>query len=465
MENFREELSEPVSPLGQCFDSNFLNLYLLVVLEFEVPIHNLPIASLVNDHLLCIPRFTSTMVCDEKGVKRWKQVEVKLEEHLIEPKFIDGMSMDSYDKTFGEYLSRIAMEKMPQRKPLWEVHVIKYPTSNGAGTLIFKFHHAIGDGYTLMGLLISCLQRADDPSLPLSFPSRKSSKNTNNFFFRRVPKCFSTAFNSVKDFGWSFMKSTLLEDDKTPIRSAAEALEFRPLVISHTTFSIQHIKQIKSKLGVTLNDVICGIIFHGIRLYMKDIDNRSRKLKSTALVTVNIRNVEDYHRVQDMLKTKGKDAWGNQIASLHVSIPKLEDDPISNPLHFVRKAHTSIKRKRNSFSTHMTGMLLMMKNKFKGPEAMAKHIYRTIRNSSAMISNMIGPIEQMALGNHPIRSFFFTGSGNPQSLLISIISYMGTLRVTTATEKGFIDEQKLVRYLNSAFEMLHREAVKENIPN
>jgi hypothetical protein len=40
---------------------------------------------------------------------------------------------------------------------------------------------------------------------------------------------------------------------------------------------------------------------------------------------------------------------------------------------------------------------------------------------------------------------------------------MGMLRVTTATEEGFIDEQKLMRYLNNAFEIIHHESIaKEN---
>jgi hypothetical protein len=43
------------------------------------------------------------------------------------------------------------------------------------------------------------------------------------------------------------------------------------------------------------------------------------------------------------------------------------------------------------------------------------------------------------------------------------MSYMGMLRVTTATEEGFIDEQKLMRYLNSAFEIIRHESIaKEN---
>lgn len=117
----------------------------------------------------------------------------------------------------------------------------------------------------------------------------------------------------------------------------------------------------------SVNDVITGIIFYGVRLYMQDIDYRSRTSKSTAVVLANTRNAKDYHTVQDMLKTT-EGAWGNHFTLLHVSMPKLKDTPISDPLRFVRKAHTSIKKKRNSFATLLNQKLLLMKNKFKGPE-------------------------------------------------------------------------------------------------
>ncbi|WJX82969.1 hypothetical protein P8452_65667 [Trifolium repens] len=465
LDYFGEELNEPVSPTGQCLDNTSLCLYILAFLEFQVPIHHLPIVSLIEDAFLSIPHFTSIMVDDEKGVKRWKRVEVKLEEHITEPKFTDdGMQVVSYDKHFANYISKMAMENLPQTKPLWQVHVIKYPTNNAAGTLVFKFHHAIGDGYNLMGVILSSLQRADHPSLPLSFPSLKSSKpkKISRFILAKMSRFLSMPFTFVSEFGWSLLKSTLVEDDKTPIRSRVEAVEFRPFKLSNVTFSMDHVKEIKSNLGVTINDVITGIIFYGIRLYMQNIDYKSRALNSTSLVIANTRHIKDYQKVQDMLKsTKG--SWGNHITYYHVSVPKLQDMPISNPIQFVRKAHTSIKRQKNSFAPPLITKLLRMKNKLEGPEALAKHIHGTMRKSSLLISNVAGPHEQMAWANHPIGGFFFTLSGIPQSLVITVMSYMGMLRVTTATEEGFIDEQKLMRYLNSAFEIIHHESIaKEN---
>ncbi|KAG5020894.1 hypothetical protein JHK82_016807 [Glycine max] len=121
---------------------------------------------------------------------------VKFEDHIKIPTFPENESLELYDQYFDDYLTKILMERTPQDKPLWEIHVIKYPTSNAAGTLIFKLHHALGDGYSLVGALLSFLQRADDPSLPLLFPSRKpsASPSSTKGFFRWFPFC-SPSFN------------------------------------------------------------------------------------------------------------------------------------------------------------------------------------------------------------------------------------------------------------------------------
>lgn len=155
-------------------------------------------------------------------------------------------------------MSEVALENHPQNKPLWEVHIVKYPTSNAAGNMVFKLHHALGDGYSLMGALLSCLQRADDPSLPLTFPSsqRSSSKTTGGRggqkgIFSLVAGFYSSVCNTMRDvMSWSLLKSSLVGDDKTPIRSGNEGTQFLPTSITTVTFSLDQMRSIKDKLGV-----------------------------------------------------------------------------------------------------------------------------------------------------------------------------------------------------------------------
>jgi len=192
-------------------------------------------------------------VTDKDGVKRWKKVEVWLKDHVSVPVFASGMSTQFYDECLDDYLSNMAMEQFPQSQPLWEVHIIKYPTSHAASNIVFKFHHSLGDGISLMGALLSCLKRADNPSLPLTFPSVQLHANKNGrdlSMFRKVPRFLSSVYNTLSEMCSTIAKSSLFEDDKTPIRSRHSGVEFLPVSITTMAFSLDHIKQIKARLGV-----------------------------------------------------------------------------------------------------------------------------------------------------------------------------------------------------------------------
>ncbi|KAM3745261.1 hypothetical protein ACB098_06G112800 [Castanea mollissima] len=453
----------PASPGAQYYNSSVLSVSIMGVMETEVPItiNHARTMLLLKDVFLPInPRFSSIMVMDGKGEKQWKRVEVKLEEHVNVPFFPTGLSPASYDEYLEDYISRISMEHFSQNKPLWEIHIVKYPTSNAAGTFIFKLHHALGDGYSLMGALLSCLQRADNPSLPLTFPSRqrRESKSNSESFHRRVPQLFSLIFNSVSDFGFCFLKSTLVEDDRTPIRSGIEGVEHRPIMISNMIFSLDSIKHIKAKLGVTMNDVITGIIFLGTRLCMQEINYKSSKSHSTALVLLNTRTMSGYKSIEEMLEPKSKVPWGNRFSFLHVPMPKFKDHKSANPLEFVWAANKIIKKKKSSLGVYLTSELLGIVKKLKGPEAAAKFLHGAIRKSSLSISNVIGPLEQVSLDNHPIKGLYYVVFGIPQNLVISIVSYMESLRVSAVMEKGFLDPKKFKSCVEDAYEIILKAA-------
>ncbi|XAR68010.1 hypothetical protein NMG60_11002986 [Bertholletia excelsa] len=469
MEKLKQEEvgEEPVSPTGQYFNSSVLSVSVLAVLEILVPIDDSQTMSLLKDLFLPInPRFSSVMVRDKNGVKHWKSVQVNLRDHVHVPIFPAGLTPESYDEYLDDYLTKIAQEQLPQSRPLWEIHIIKYPTRSAKGHVLFKLHHAMGDGFSLMGALLSCLQRADNPSLPLNFPVLRMGFDSDDKegFLKRVPRVISGFFNSVWDFGWSILKSSVMEDDRTPIRSGDDGVEFRPITITTLTFSLDQLKLIKSSLKVTINDVITGIIFLGTRLYMKETGHKFGTSNSTALVLMNTRNIAGYKSVEEMVKPNKDTKWGNQFGFLHVSVPELreEADESSNPIDFVFQAQETIQRKRNSLAVPLTGKLLDTMRKYRGPEVTAHYIHSTLKNSSMTISNMIGPVEQLALDNHPCAGMYFMVVGVPQSLTITMVSYMGKLRVAVGTEKGHVDSSKYKSCIQKAFEMIFRVAVKSS---
>lgn len=51
---------------------------------------------------------------------------------------------------------------------------------------------------------------------------------------------------------------------------------------------------------------------------------------------------------------------------------------------------------------------------------------RTLKNSSMAITNLIGPVEQMSLADHPVKGIYFAVAGAPQEIppfvLLSLFS-------------------------------------------
>lgn len=199
-------------------------------------------------------------ISNPTGEKQWKRVQVNLQDHIKVPTFSNNLSNQSYDNEFDQYLTKISMNPLPKDKPLWEIHILKYPTTKAAGHLIFKLHHALGDGYSLMGALLSCVKRADNPFLPLTFQSTRVStqqvqKNNNNGGFMRLMvmgrRTLSMIYRGFSDFG-SFLRSSYTVDDKTPIRSGNASLGFHPVKIFTLAFSLDQIKLIKTNLGTVI---------------------------------------------------------------------------------------------------------------------------------------------------------------------------------------------------------------------
>ncbi|KAF6159605.1 hypothetical protein GIB67_034567 [Kingdonia uniflora] len=154
----------------------------------------------------------------------------------------------------------------------------------------------------------------------------------------------------------------------------------------------------------------------------------------------------------------------------------------ADPLEFVYKAKEIIKRKRGSLAVILTGRLLEKMRKLRGPETTARYIRSTLNNTSMTISNMIGPMERIALAEHPCTGIYFMVVGVPQVNSVSDVilafefyqcrdyeigaeSYNnngelhGKLRVAVGAERGFIDHKLFNSCLDKAFERIFKAAL------
>ncbi|KAK9109141.1 hypothetical protein Sjap_017201 [Stephania japonica] len=307
---------------------------------------------------------------------------------------------------------------------------------------------------------MNVLRRADDPLLPLSFPNvslgPKTARN-NGCGCGFTLKCF----NTISDVGVMISRGMYLKDHKTVVRSGKPQVHLEPILVSVITLLLEDIKQVKSKVQGSVNDVITGLIYYAIHLYMFKKEKDLRGKRMTSLAMLNMRSLTGFSNIDEMMKAG---IWGNGSITLSMPIPTFipEKHIDCDPLEFIRRAKKNMKRIRHSMLVQFTMPLAKMLKRVKGAEGLAEFVYSTMKNTTTLITNVIGPHEKMAMVGCPVSDFYYIVTGIPQRLIFTVISYLGSLKVAVTMEKDFIDFQLFTFCMNEAFQKILQAACDKN---
>ncbi|KAL5714239.1 hypothetical protein ACHQM5_016228 [Ranunculus cassubicifolius] len=444
----------PLSPSSEGVHNSVISLTILAVVELETLVDEFEMIEIIRHLFLPLNiRFSSVIAVNKKGKPSWKEVDVQIENHIRVPTFSSSLSNKDYDEQLREYVSSIAGEPLLESQPLWEIHVIKYPTMYGASSLVFKFSHALGDGYSIISVLFSAFRRADDPCLPLTLPHMSLRETTGKKIFSAyVSKCI----NTLSDLTFSVLKGSVLEDSKSVIRSGTLGVEFEPISICTFCTSLERLKRVKSKVGGTLNDVVTGAIYYTLHLYMVRKGGMPNGTNMNLLVMFNTRMLRGFKSVDEMLKAN---IWGNHVGFLSTPIPSISGERKANPLLFITIAKENMERSKNSMLTHLTTPILSALTWIRGAKGVSQYIHSNFRNTTTTITSLIGPKEKMAMAGHPVGSCYFFVAGIPQSLVFTLASCMGQLRIAVTMEKSFIDSELFTTCMTDAFEDIYDAAI------
>lgn len=486
---------QPVHPISHSLSLAPLAACINVVFEFEEQRTDVSrVKKVIADALLSRnPLFTCIMKEDDRGVLRWQKTTVNLDDHIFIAEFPPDQEL--YEAYIDDYISKLALKPLDGSRPLWEIHFMPYRTSKAGSTVYVKLHHSLGDGISFMATLFSLASRVDNPDLPPTFPTAKrrftgpmaTSKQQPIAakYFQRLWFLLIVVWYTVTDVISSLLRTTgWINDSKFPIRGPPE-VQYMPVSFSSTTFNLEDIKQIKNSVGTvdgvaTVNDVATGIIFYGMQRYLQAqltvggknlqeaYEEKSELLKDTvikqmnnsrvtALCLLNTRVLSGIQSIEEMLKPKTKAPWGNHFAFLHVPVPIT--GKVENPLDFVKSAKRIIDRQKMSLAVFFISGFLKCLAILKGPHAISRLLFNTVGNTSMMISNMIGPVEKVAIDGNPLKSFSFFVSGGPISLYVSILSYMEDLKIQVIGPKALIDVNMLCQCFTEAFEEMKEASI------
>ncbi|RCV44736.1 LOW QUALITY PROTEIN: hypothetical protein SETIT_9G398700v2 [Setaria italica] len=217
---------------------------------------------------------------------RWVRTTVNLDDHIIVPDLDPAAISADADRVLEDYVASLSTLPMDQSRPLWEVHVLDFPTSEAASAAVFRIHHALGDGTSLVCLLLACT-RAERrgpprPCRPCRRPRgagrapapRRPAWSAGALALARVgPSCAVLAWHTLVDVARFVAMALRLVRDPPTVFTAVEGVEFRRKRFVMRTLSLKDVKLVKHALGCTVNDVLVGVTTAALsRYYFRKLD-------------------------------------------------------------------------------------------------------------------------------------------------------------------------------------------------
>ncbi|GAA0163319.1 hypothetical protein LIER_19215 [Lithospermum erythrorhizon] len=238
---------------------------------------------------------------------------------------IAGKAPIDIDAVKAEVRNSIMLQNPSQRltvscplsfdKPLWELHLLM-----AHQCAIFRIHHALGDGISLMAAFLSVCPRADDPSL----------------------------------------------------RPRMEGIGSSGSVIRRRWNSVEVVKMVWNSVE-TINDVLCGVISHGLSKYidLQSPEVAQNGLQITGLAMINLRpqpSVQNrmirrwfaVHDTYELMENKARTWRGNKVGI--ILLPVYNHKGGEDPLQYVKRAKEIIDKKKCSLDpicSYKIGELLM----------------------------------------------------------------------------------------------------------
>ncbi|MCO5189229.1 MAG: wax ester/triacylglycerol synthase family O-acyltransferase [Anaerolineae bacterium] len=371
--------------------------------------------------------------------------------------------------------ARIFSDPLDRGRPLWQLVFVegvnaipRVPPESVA--VIAKVHHAAIDGVSgadIMGLLYDTtpeLRQVPPPepwqpdSIPTDFLMLVTSVGNLFALPARIPGLVKTTIRSVAGATYvnrvrhAALPTLPFQAPPTPINDVVSAQRVWHSVL----ISLDRVKAIKNRAGVTVNDVVLAICCAALRAYLLKKDALPDKpLVVAAPVSL---------RTED-----GSSQRGNQVSTLFVQLPVNEADSAEMLLSI----HSNTRKEKAYLAAVSANWLLEYSELV--PFALANEAarlythYQTALHHrpfvNAVITNVPGPQIPLYLAGKRLLAVMGTAPvGDGISLIITVLSYDGTISISPTTGANIMpDIDQFVDMLRQATDELEA-AVFERFP-
>ncbi|KAB2071230.1 hypothetical protein ES319_A08G208100v1 [Gossypium barbadense] len=404
---------EPLTPAGRLFLQPETDVVIHCIIRGKNPADMDAIKSAIKSSLMVQhPRFCSLLVRDKNGFEHWRKTPIDIDQHVIVVNNRLDKSGNFIDETQGsttteeddeaavnQYVADLSVSSpLSTDKPLWELHVL--PAHKCA---IFRIHHSLGDGISLMSMLMANCRRTDDAeALPKMVPDKKTvikgEKGRDWFWLVGVLWWFLKIVVFTLLFSVEFvLRSLLVSDEKTAI-TGGDGVELWPRKLATAKFLLDDMKLVK------------------------------RAVPDTDL--------------SKLMKSNTKARWGNKFGV--ILIPVYYHKGGNDPLEYLKRAKATVDKKKHSLEAYFSYKIGDLVMSLLGPKYACMLNYKLLCNTTFTLSNVGGPLEEISLAGNPLSSIKVNTSSLPQAITMHMLSYAGKAEMQILVAKDIIPDPEFL---------------------
>jgi len=339
-----------------------------------------------------------------------------------------------------EFVARVLSERLDRDKPLWEMWIIE-GLEGGRCALLTKVHHCMVDGTSGMNLLTLLMsQQPDEDTPPAPQWSPAPAPTTRDFLLGETARGIEAA-RSLAAGAWRAARTPLasLRSVRRAGEAVAQALDagVRFAATTHLNqpigpyrriewlaLDLAKAKQVKQKLGGTVNDVVLATVAGALHRFLGGRSDWRARFDYRIVIPVNMRPPGDTR------------AGGNCVSAYFLSLPVSDADPRRR----YRIVRSATERLKDSRAAEGIDLLTRALDYATAPPLLrlGGQLISWLRPYNLIVTNVPGP--QMALyvlGARLVELYPLLPLFDRQGLGIAVLSYCGQLGI------GLIGDREL----------------------
>jgi WS/DGAT/MGAT family acyltransferase len=425
------------------------------------------VRNLYATRLVSIRRFRQRVVEGTLGLglPHWEDdpyFDVDLHLHYI------ALPGEGTREQFAELASDLASTPLDYTKPLWQVHVVD--NVMGAGALIMRIHHCIGDGTALVSVIRQMLDHdpeGNEPDLPPRRPRKQqgmleSLSSSAAWMVQNARSAVGTLAATGIDGiqhpshlielsqqltrqatkGAALVGHALTQgnDPDTPLKGR---LSVHKRVAWMDDLTVLECKEMCRTLGIKINDLVVAAVAGAMRTYLLERDVAVEGLDVHAIVPVDLRGEGN------------PGALGNVFGLVFLALPIGVADPIERVMTVKRRMD---RLKQSNEALFYYGLLNIFGMTPKQVEEMVVEFFAG--KATTVLTNVVGPRAPLYLAGAEVESIvFWVPQSGRLGMGVSIFSYNGRICVGIITDAGLApDPERLVAAFADEWQTLRASA-------